>query len=225
MSGSKEIILGRIRQALKNENSHADEILLTPDIERHYEQHSNLTNQEILHLFTERVCEYRAVTEIIDEGEIGNRIQAICSEADIKSLVVPEDLEKAWIHSLDPKVQLFRDKSNSLTKEELNSSDAVLTGAFLGVAQTGTIILNAGVGQGRRVLTLLPDFHICVIRQEQIVGIIPEAIRKLDSIVKETGRPVTMISGPSATSDIELNRVEGVHGPRKLHVLIIKQKS
>ena len=226
MSESKDVILGRIRGALKKEVSDkADDLLALPDILRSYEQQSSHSDEEKLHLFAERVSEYRAVTEIIAEEDTGERIRTICSESGVKSLVVPGGIDEKWVSTLDDGVRLLRDEPEPLTKEELNSSDAVLTGAFLGVAQTGTIILNAGTGQGRRVLTLLPDFHICVIRQEQIVGIIPQAIKKLDSTVIETGRPVTMISGPSATSDIELNRVEGVHGPRRLHVLVIKQKS
>jgi L-lactate dehydrogenase complex protein LldG len=226
MSESKDVILGRIRRALKKEESDTtDDLLSLPDILRSYEQQSNFSDEQKLHLFAERVNEYRAVTEIIDEEETGVRIRTICSESGIKSLVVPGGIDEKWVSTLDAGVRLLRDEPEPLTKEALNNSDAVLTGAFLGVAQTGTIILNAGPGQGRRILTLLPDFHICIVRQEQISGLVPEAIKKLESTLKEAGKPVTMISGPSATSDIELNRVEGVHGPRRLHVLVIKQKS
>jgi L-lactate dehydrogenase complex protein LldG len=226
MSESKDVILGRIRRALKKEESDTtDDLLSLPDILRSYEQQSNFSDEQKLHLFAERVNEYRAVTEIIDEEETGARIRTICSESGVKSLVVPGGIDEKWVSTLDAGVRLLRDEPEPLTKEALNNSDAVLTGAFLGVAQTGTIILNAGPGQGRRILTLLPDFHICIVRQEQISGLVPEAIKKLESTLKEAGKPVTMISGPSATSDIELNRVEGVHGPRRLHVLVIKQKS
>ena len=222
MSNSKDTILSRIRAALHENEVGSTDITQTPEIERMYDQKCLLTDEQKLDLFAERVNEYKAVTEIIAEDEIGEQIKTICTEAGLKTLAIPGGIDERWVSLLDSDVQLLRDDPTPLTNEELNNCDAVLTGALIGVAQTGSIILNGGPGQGRRVLTLLPDFHICVIKQEQITGIIPEAIQKLDSIVKESGRPITMISGPSATSDIELNRVEGVHGPRRLHVLIVK---
>ena len=101
-----------------------------------------------------------------------------------------------------------------LTNEELDGSDGVLSGCALGIAQTGTIVVDSDRAQGRRALTLLPDYHLCVIREVQIVGFVPEAFAKLEETVRNEGRAISFISGPSATSDIELVRVEGVHGPR-----------
>ena len=105
-----------------------------------------------------------------------------------------------------------------LTYDQIDASDGVITMCALAIAQTGTIVLDGGAGMGRRVLTLLPDYHLCVVRQEQIVSSVPEAIAKLGA----TGptRPITFISGPSATVDIEMTRVRGVHGPRNLEVII-----
>jgi L-lactate dehydrogenase complex protein LldG len=118
-------------------------------------------------------------------------------------------------------VEILRDESQApLTYAQLDRSDGVLTGCALAVAQTGTIVLVSGKGQGRRVLTLLPDYHLCVVFAEQIVAIVPEAFAKLDGKMSCDSPPVTFISGPSATSDIELSRVEGVHGPRRLDVII-----
>ena len=217
MSQSKEIILNRIQEALGKKTERVD-----ANITRNYRQKSGLDTDEIMQMFTERVGEYKAVTEQISEKKIPARVKQICQDASIKKLVVPAGIEETWIGGLPVSVRLLRDETTHLSKVQLNESDAVLTGCFLGVAQTGSIILNAGAGQGRRILTLLPDFHICVVKQSQIVEIFPEAIRKLEETVTQNRSPITCISGPSATSDIELNRVEGVHGPRKLHVLIVR---
>ncbi len=216
MSNSRDQILMRIKQALGDRTDDSDDKIV-----REYNQKSNLSAEEITGLFEERVNEYRAVTKRIIEDELPGELQKLCEDAGVKTMVLPTGINESWLSDLSEPVTLLRDQPDRLSKQELNECDAVLTGCFLGVAQTGTIILNAGPGQGRRVLTLLPDFHICVIRQNQIVGMLPEAIRKLDQTVSESGAPVTFISGPSATSDIELNRVEGVHGPRNLHVFII----
>jgi L-lactate dehydrogenase complex protein LldG len=136
----------------------------------------------------------------------------------VERLVVPPYLPREWIPE---GVETLRDAAQPrLTKEELDGSDGVLTGCALGIAQTGTIILDSGRAQGRRALTLLPDYHLCVVREDQIVGLVPEAFAELQETVKNEGRAITFISGPSATSDIELDRVEGVHGPRTLEVLI-----
>ncbi len=126
-------------------------------------------------------------------------------------------MPSAW---LPTEIELLRDNP-PLSNEQLDGSDGVLTGCALGIAQTGTIVLDGGPTQGRRALTLLPDYHLCVIDAEQVVDLVPEAIARLSDAVKQQRRPLTFISGPSATSDIELNRVEGVHGPRILDVLVV----
>jgi L-lactate dehydrogenase complex protein LldG len=112
-----------------------------------------------------------------------------------------------------------------LTNEQLDQSDGVLTGCALGIAQTGTIVLDSGPAQGRRAITLVPDYHLCVIRADQVVGLVPEAVARLHGSAATPDRPITFISGPSATSDIELSRVEGVHGPRTLEVLVVDSQA
>ncbi|MEU8421408.1 LUD domain-containing protein [Micromonospora sp. NPDC048835] len=128
-------------------------------------------------------------------------------------LAVPADVPAHWLRGHTG--ELHRD-APPLSPAALDGMDAVLTGCAVAVADTGTIILDAGPAQGRRALTLVPDRHICVVRADQVVGLLPEALTRLDPRA-----PLTLISGPSATSDIELNRVEGVHGPRRLEVVLV----
>ena len=104
--------------------------------------------------------------------------------------------------------------------QQLDELDGSLTACAVAVAETGTFVLDGGPGQGRRALTLVPDLHICVVREDQVVALVPEAVRRLEESVR-SGRPLTFVAGPSATSDIELDRVEGVHGPRVLHVVVV----
>ena len=107
-----------------------------------------------------------------------------------------------------------------LSVQQLDELDGALTGCAVAIAETGTFVLDGGAGQGRRALTLVPDLHVCVVREDQVVGLVPEAVGELEDAVR-AGRPLTFVSGPSATSDIELDRVEGVHGPRVLHVVLV----
>ena len=216
MATAKDTILWRIRHATSDvpEKESPEDVR----IERGYRHEDDATREEIVARFAERTAEYDAKVHRVANEELSGAIQQALKQRGVKRLVIPPYLPKAWIpEGLDT----LRDTAHSrLTEQELDESDGVLTGCALGIAQTGTIVLDSGRAQGRRALTLLPDYHLCVVREEQILGLVPEAIAKLEETVKGEGRAITFISGPSATSDIELNRVEGVHGPRTLDVLI-----
>jgi L-lactate dehydrogenase complex protein LldG len=204
---ARDTILNAIRSALADRPP-------TPEVPRGYRRRSDSTPAEIVSLFAERVSEYRATVRRAAADDLGDALAAMCGEAGARTLAVPRDLPDAW---RPPGVELVPD--TALSPHELDNLDGALTGCALGIAETGTIVLDGGPGQGRRALTLVPDYHLCVIGEEQVVGLVAEAVERLEPAVRE-GRPLTFISGPSATSDIELNRVEGVHGPRTLHVVV-----
>ncbi|SDP76970.1 LutC/YkgG family protein [Lentzea jiangxiensis] len=191
MASAREEILQRIRDA---------RVPAAEPVVRGYRD----TGPGGVELFAERVADYRAVVHVVtDVPEALDRLRG-------KRIVVPPDVPAEWL------VDGVEWLHEPLTIEELDRSDGVLTGCAVAIADTGTIVLDGGVAQGRRALTLLPDHHLCVVRADQIAASVPEALHRL-----EPTRPLTFISGPSATSDIELNRVEGVHGPRTLEVLVI----
>lgn len=214
MSTARTEILRRIKGALRNVP--ADEGAGDVPVERTYRQAGTSNQQELVAHFAERVTEYKAVVRLVELEALPAAITAACSARGVRRLVVPIDLPAAWAPD---GVELVWDED--LTYTQLDASDGVLTGCAAGIAQTGTIVLDGGAVQGRRVATLLPDYHLCVVFAEQIVDLVPEAIARLAPRVREARRPITFISGPSATSDIELNRVEGVHGPRTLEVIVV----
>jgi L-lactate dehydrogenase complex protein LldG len=176
------------------------------------------TREEIVALFIEHAADYRADVRRVEADSAGLAITATLRERGIRRLAVPVDLPPEWTPE---GVELLSDAGGTLSHAELDACDGVLTGCALAIAQTGSLVLDGGAGQGRRALTLLPDYHLCVVRAEQVVGLMPEAVTQLAAAVRERGKPITFISGPSATSDIELNRVEGVHGPRTLDILVV----
>jgi L-lactate dehydrogenase complex protein LldG len=209
---ARDVILRRIRAALGSAAMETSERA----IPRTFHQSDDAPRDEIVGRFIERVAEYKAVVHETTAAELPRAIAAAIARCGVRRLVVPVGLPENWLPAGGT---LLRDEP-PLANAALDESDGVLTACALGIAQTGTIVLDGGPGQGRRALSLIPDYHLCVVQAEQIVGLVPEAIAAL---LPRSSWPITFISGPSATSDIELNRVEGVHGPRTLEVIVVRQ--
>ncbi|MPZ81306.1 MAG: lactate utilization protein C [Actinophytocola sp.] len=204
MADSRDVVLRRIRKALSDHPS-------PPAVRRDYFRARDVG--DVVALFAERVADYRAAVRRVREDSLPSAIESSLRARGARKMVAPTDLPGWWrvgevVWSLDA-------PAHPLARRVLDQSDGVLTGCAVAIAETGTIVLDAGSAQGRRALTLLPDYHLCVVEASQIVGTVPEALARLNPT-----SPLTFISGPSATSDIELDRVEGVHGPRNLEVLI-----
>lgn len=199
---ARAAVLGRIRSAL----AAAPPQPVTVPRDYHREP---LDGPGDVERFAETVAEYRARVHRVAGSDIAALVRELTGPS--ATVVVPSDVPAEWITG----VHIISDDP-VLSVEQLDGVDAVLTGCAVGIAATGTIVLDAGATQGRRALTLVPDHHICVVRTDQIVDTVPQGFAALG-----TDRPLTLISGPSATSDIELERVEGVHGPRTLDVLIV----
>jgi L-lactate dehydrogenase complex protein LldG len=172
---------------------------------------------KLIELLVDRLVDYKAQVAVVAEAEVSATVASLLEGA--RSYVVPEGLDGGWLAGMDDAGSRRRVDSSAepLSVTDLDGTDAVVTGSAVAVAETGTIILDGSANQGRRAISLVPDHHICVVKAADIAGILPEAIRRIDGT-----RPITMISGPSATSDIELERVEGVHGPRRLDVIIAR---
>jgi len=200
---SRDVVLGRLRSALQG----APEPGPVPRLYR-----QSVVVSDLIGLLTDRLIDYKAVVHRTAD-DISGTVAAILEVEGAGAgarIVVPAGLPVEW---LPDSATVLRD--DGIDASVLAELDGVVTAATVAVAETGTIVLDASPDQGRRIISLLPDLHICVLRADQVVASVPEALARLTP-----GRPLTWISGPSATSDIELNRVEGVHGPRRLHVII-----
>ena len=194
MTSAREEILARVRTALDGVEP-AGELPSPPRV---------AAVEDLLQLFVERVEDYRALVTRCGESELEETVAAAVAG---RSVVVPGGLGIAIAGAT---------VDANLSAAELDAIDAVVTAARVGIAETGTVVLDHGPDQGRRAISLVPDLHVCVVRADQVVADVPDALAVLDP-----GRALTWISGPSATSDIELSRVEGVHGPRSLHVVLV----
>jgi L-lactate dehydrogenase complex protein LldG len=200
MNEAREQILARIRAA---------GAARAAEVPRAYRGAGTESVSDVVTLFAERVADYRAAVHRCPADEVKNTIQAALSEQGASRVIVPADYPRCW---RPPSVVADHPP---LIVTDLDGVDAVLTTCAIAIASTGTIVLDHGPGQGRRALTLVPDYHLVVVEARQIVAAVPDGVAVLDAT-----RPQTWISGPSATSDIELSRVEGVHGPRRLEVIV-----
>jgi L-lactate dehydrogenase complex protein LldG len=198
---ARDEILARVRNALGPESTRAN-----AEVPRDY----RTTTDDGLDTFLDRLAHYDATTHVVDQDDLDGRVAAVL--AGRRNIVAPAGVPEEWLAA----VNALKDDP-PLDHAALDSADGVLTTCALAIAQTGTIILDGGPGMGRRALTLLPDYHLCVVRQTQIVSSVPEAIHALQAPTK----PLTFVSGPSATVDIEMTRVRGVHGPRRLEVIVV----
>ncbi len=237
MSAAREEILDRIRAAtLRDGGRHGGPAsagrAATPAqvdaayaaLPRAYRRaHHDPASTDIVALFAERAADYRAVVERVPEADLPAAVARAL--AGVPRFMVPDGLPPEWLADVTPgdpasppaEDRILRDDP-PLSARELDTVAGVVTGCAVAIAETGTIILDHGPGQGRRALTLVPDFHLVVVRAGQVAADLPDALARLDP-----ARPHTLISGPSATSDIELIRVEGVHGPRNLHILVARR--
>jgi L-lactate dehydrogenase complex protein LldG len=167
---------------------------------------------QLLDLLAGRLTDYRALVRRATPATLAGEVRAALSERGARRIVVPPGLAIELPGWADVCVDAC------LTAAELDTFDGVVSRAAVAIAETGTIVLDGSPGQGRRAITLVPDYHLCIVEASQVVHLVPEAVARLASAA---GRPLTLISGPSATSDIELERVEGVHGPRTLEVVLV----
>jgi L-lactate dehydrogenase complex protein LldG len=211
---ARDAVLGRIRDAHR--------LAPPPDlpyeaIARDYRRERSGSAEELVDLLIDRLVDYKARVRRTTPDGLAGTLAAALADQGVRTLAVPVGLDAAWTDGSGVEVRRDRPEAGAgLTIDELDGLDGVVTGCAVAIAETGTIVLDASPDQGRRLLTLVPDYHLCVVRADQVVPDVPQALALLDPV-----RPTTMISGPSATSDIELNRVEGVHGPRTLEVVVV----
>ena len=212
---ARDEILARIRAATADVT--IDDPVLDMPVTWAYAQPTPLA--DVLETFVENILDYRARITRTPASSTSAAIVAALREMGAASVVVPDGVPEPWMDALaEAGLCVVRDDP-ALSPRQLDEVDAVLTGSAVSMAETGTICLDHRADQGRRALTLVPDRHVCVVRASSVVSDVPEAVARLKDAVAE-GMPLTWISGGSATSDIELTRVEGVHGPRQLYVIL-----
>jgi L-lactate dehydrogenase complex protein LldG len=212
VGSARDAILEQIRGALAD----GPGIRAVP---RAYRVAGDLERPARIELLCRRIGDYRAEVHRVRAAELQGAIADAFEQQAAQRIAVPAGLPHDW----RPAGCQFVEDSG-LSPAELDQVDGVLTGCTVAIAETGTLVLAGGPAEGRRALTLVPDLHVCVVAESQVVELVPEALALLAGLVRNDRSPLTFISGPSATSDIELSRVEGVHGPRTLIVLVVAQE-
>jgi len=210
---AREEVLGRIRRAL---GASPDQVHPAPSGDAAapgYRTRSTAGIADLVSLLTNRLSDYGSSVRRCTAAQLASAIAAALAGRGITRAVVAPDFDPSL---LPIGVECVPD--HDFTAQELDAFDAVITTATVAIAETGTIILDGSAGQGRRALSLVPDYHLCIVLEGQVVSLVPEALARL-----APQRPLTWISGPSATSDIELDRVEGVHGPRRMDVIVVSE--
>jgi L-lactate dehydrogenase complex protein LldG len=209
----REEVLSRIRAAIAA--SKPDSVTeVVPQSVPAYRTSGDPDRARLLDLLEERLIDYRAAVRRAAATGLAAAVGAALTQRGARGVVVASGLD---LPALPSGVEAVPD--DGLAPHDLDALDGVITGAAVAIAETGTIVLNGSPDHGRRAITLVPDYHLCIVRADQVVELVPEAVDRLDA-----GRPLTWISGPSATSDIELSRVEGVHGPRTLEVILVEPR-
>ena len=209
----RDVVLARIKAALRDvpPDERPDDV----GIPRDYLRTLDGDVADVVELFVERISEYKTTVRRVASTDVADAASEQLRLRNLQRIAVPSDLPDDWRPA---EVELV---SGTLDPRALDAVDGALTGCALAIAETGTIVLDGGARQGARALSLVPDYHLCIVEEARVVGTVPEAMALIAASVRRMLRPVTFISGPSATSDIELSRVEGVHGPRTLDVLVV----
>lgn len=210
-AGSRTAVLERVRAATSS-SAHA---VPYDSLPRTYRKQGQLSSEQCVALLIERLREYDAdVTECAPDALVATIAQQI-ARSGRRILAAPSGLPKEWLLS-----DCDWRADHDLSHEQIEQTQGVVTAATCAVAESGTIVLHHGPAEGRRVLSLLPDWHLCVLRTSQVVETLPEYFARCSAAPELA----TFISGPSATADIEMTRIKGVHGPRFLNVFVVRDK-
>jgi L-lactate dehydrogenase complex protein LldG len=208
----RDEVLARIRTALADRPPGPD-----PGIPRGYRTSSGLDPGQLLDQLAGRLHDYGCAVRRAAPGQLMATVAAALADRGARRVLLPPGLDLTWLDRTGLPAGIEFIDGDGLSPAALDATDGVITGAAVAIAETGTIVLDGSAGQGRREVSLVPDYHLCLLRADQVVGLVGEALVRLDPT-----RPLTWISGPSATSDIELDRVNGVHGPRTLEVILVQ---